>query len=251
MRSPSRLLGCGPSRRAPSAARARLDDRQVASRGERATREQHCMSTRRVVGAVSAALSMAVVSALALGACGASSSASSGQLTAASDPAADIAAAATNPVTVSPLPGTADASPRTQISFLGGPGTQISDVRIVGSRSGAHSGRLQAYSTGTGESFLPSRPFLAGERVSVHALVSSSAGAPDQPPATRERTRGTLRTWENRPSGPPPPACRRRCDASSPWVRWRRGRSGHGSARPPPGSVRSTRTGCSARSRTG
>jgi hypothetical protein len=36
---------------------------------------------------------------------------------------ADVAQAATNPVTVSPLPGTGDASPTTQISFLGGPGT--------------------------------------------------------------------------------------------------------------------------------
>ncbi len=69
-------------------------------------------------------------------------------------------AAASNPVTVSPLPGTADASPATQISFLGAAGTQVSDVSVVGSRSGAHTGRLQAYSTGTGESFLPAHPFL-------------------------------------------------------------------------------------------
>ena len=90
------------------------------------------------------------------------------------DPAA-IAAAAANVVTVSPLPGTPDASPTTQISFLGGPGTQVSDVRVVGSHSGPHGGRLQAYSTGTGESFLPAKPFTPGERVSVHASVAGQA----------------------------------------------------------------------------
>ena len=51
-------------------------------------------------------------------------------------------------------------------------------MRVLGSRSGSHSGRLEAYSTGTGESFVPSRPFVAGERVTVHALVSAGSGAP-------------------------------------------------------------------------
>jgi hypothetical protein len=74
-------------------------------------------------------------------------------------------------VTVSPLPGTPDASPSSQISFLGGPGTTVSDVRVLGSRSGRHAGRLEAYSTATGESFLPSRPFAPGERVRVSARV--------------------------------------------------------------------------------
>jgi hypothetical protein len=89
-----------------------------------------------------------------------------------------ISAAAANAVTVSPLPGTPDASPTTQISFLGGAGTQVSDVRVVGSRSGVHGGRLEAYSTGTGESFLPSKPFVAGERVSVHAKAGAGGSGP-------------------------------------------------------------------------
>jgi hypothetical protein len=93
---------------------------------------------------------------------------------------ADVAAAAANAVTVSPLPGTPDASPAMQISFLGGAGTQVADVRVVGSRSGVHSGRLEAYSTGTGESFLPAKPFVPGERVSVHALAGTGGGAPMQ-----------------------------------------------------------------------
>jgi hypothetical protein len=86
---------------------------------------------------------------------------------------ASVSAARSNPVTVSPLPGTADAMPGTQISFLGGPGTQVSAVRAVGSRSGVHGGVLRAYSTGTGESFLVSRPFAPGESVRVSARVSS------------------------------------------------------------------------------
>jgi Arylsulfotransferase (ASST) len=95
---------------------------------------------------------------------------------------AAVAAAAANAVTVSPLPGTPDASPDTQISFLGGPGTQVADVRVVGAHSGVHPGRLEAYSTGTGESFLPAKPFLPGERVTVHALAG--AGSADQAVST-------------------------------------------------------------------
>jgi hypothetical protein len=112
---------------------------------------------------------LAVLSALAICvgvcACGSTSSAST---VAAEDPAR---AAAANPVAVSPQPGTPDASPATQISFLGAAGTRVSSVRVVGSRSGAHAGVLRAYSTGTGESFLPAHPFVPGERVTVTASL--------------------------------------------------------------------------------
>jgi hypothetical protein len=115
-----------------------------------------------------------VLAAAGLSACGGSASSASVVL---GDPAnnavaaANSAAAAANAVTVSPLPGTPDASPSTQISFLGASGTQVANVRVVGSRSGAHAGKLEAYSTGTGESFLPAKPFIPGERVTVHAQV--------------------------------------------------------------------------------
>jgi hypothetical protein len=112
---------------------------------------------------------------LVLGACGGSSSASTPLP--ATVPAADTAAAAANAITVSPLPGTSDASPSSQISFLGGPGTTVSDVKVVGSVSGSHAGTLAAYSTGTGESFLPSAPFRAGETVTVSALVSGGSAS--------------------------------------------------------------------------
>lgn len=75
------------------------------------------------------------------------------------------------PVTISPLPGTPDASPHTQISFLGVPQSEIGDVSVVGSRSGRHSGHLEAYASAHGASFLPSRGFVQGERVQVSALV--------------------------------------------------------------------------------
>lgn len=81
------------------------------------------------------------------------------------------AACASAAVTVSPLNGTPDASPRTQISFLGVPGDQIADVSVVGSSSGRHTGRLEAYDSSPGASFLPSRPFAQGEHVSVSAMV--------------------------------------------------------------------------------
>ena len=142
------------------------------------------MMTRATVPLVAAAMCAGLC------ACGgATSSASSGAIAPAPDSTADVGAvtATANPVTVSPLPGTLDASPSTQISFLGGPGTRVSDVQVVGSRSGSHSGRLETYSTGTGESFIPSRPFVAGERVTVHALVQSGAGAPSQPADTSFR----------------------------------------------------------------
>jgi Arylsulfotransferase (ASST) len=74
-------------------------------------------------------------------------------------------------VTVSPLSGSRDASPATQISFLGVPAAEISVISVTGTRSGVHTGRLAAYSQGNGASFLPAKPFSEGERVSVVARV--------------------------------------------------------------------------------
>src|ERR1700722_8935134 len=105
----------------------------------------------------------------ALSACGGASEATSATLSAA------LARPAAGSVAVSPQPGPPDASPSTQISFLGANGTTVSDVRVVGSHSGSHSGVLRAYSTGTGGSFLPSKPFSAGEKVTVHAEAGGSA----------------------------------------------------------------------------
>jgi hypothetical protein len=77
--------------------------------------------------------------------------------------------------TISPLPGTPDANPVTQISFLGVPVRELRDISVTGSSSGAHAGRLEAYSTGTGASFLPDSPFDPGEQVTVRAHAGGRA----------------------------------------------------------------------------
>jgi hypothetical protein len=84
-----------------------------------------------------------------------------------------VSAAQAQALTLSPLNGTLDASPSTQISFLGAPANEIMDVSVVGSRSGGHSGKLRSYASATGASFLPARGFTEGERVTVTALVGA------------------------------------------------------------------------------
>lgn len=79
------------------------------------------------------------------------------------------AALAGSRVSVSPGPETRDASATTQISLLGVPASELSDISVKGSRTGTHTGRLAAYSQGDGASFLPARPFDDGELVSVRA----------------------------------------------------------------------------------
>jgi hypothetical protein len=115
----------------------------------------------------------AVSAAVALSACGASRPLEVPKMIR----TADVSRAAANAVIVSPFPGTVDASATSQISFLGGPGTKVTSVSVVGSSSGTHDGRLEAYSTGTGESFLPSQPFVPGEHVTVRARVSEPGAA--------------------------------------------------------------------------
>jgi hypothetical protein len=82
-----------------------------------------------------------------------------------------VTATAASAVTISPLNGTPDASPGTQISFLGAPAKQISHVSVVGSRSGSHSGSLRSYASAAGASFGPARGFVEGERVTATATV--------------------------------------------------------------------------------
>jgi hypothetical protein len=80
-------------------------------------------------------------------------------------------AEAAPPVALSPLNGTPDASPQTQISFLGVPAEEIAHVSVVGSHSGRHGGKLESYASSPGASFLPSHPFTQGERVTASAIV--------------------------------------------------------------------------------
>jgi hypothetical protein len=121
-------------------------------------------------------------------------------------PVAGAAAATPAPaVTISPLPGTPDATPSTQISFLGAPASDLHDISVVGSRSGAHSGRLVAYETAAGASLLPSRGFDEGERVTVSAVVGSGASG---------RRIGTSFTIARLYALPSEPASKRPVDAA-------------------------------------
>jgi hypothetical protein len=72
---------------------------------------------------------------------------------------------------ISPLNGTPDASPQTQISFLGVPANEIADVSVAGSSSGRHSGRLESYVSSPGASFLPTHSFTQGEHVTASAVI--------------------------------------------------------------------------------
>jgi hypothetical protein len=72
---------------------------------------------------------------------------------------------------VSPLPGSYDASAQTQISLVGAPVSALADIRVSGSETSSHSGKLRGYSQGDGASWVTSKPFLAGETVTVHGTV--------------------------------------------------------------------------------
>jgi Arylsulfotransferase (ASST) len=78
---------------------------------------------------------------------------------------------------VSPLPGSRDASPHTQISLLGVPSHDISDVNVTGAFTGGHAGRLIRYSQGDGASFVPAHAFAPGESVQVAGRVKAATGS--------------------------------------------------------------------------
>jgi hypothetical protein len=122
-----------------------------------------------------------IAAAVVLAGCGGSGSGGSAQsgvspacLPATLDHSAKLAGV---PVDVSPAPETDTANPATQISFLGVPAARIHVVSVVGEQSGAHAGRLEAYSQGDGASFVAEKPFAAGERVSVHVVVDPSSAS--------------------------------------------------------------------------
>jgi Arylsulfotransferase (ASST) len=79
-------------------------------------------------------------------------------------------------VSVFPSPNTTSALPRTQITFRGIPASQIGNVQVAGSRSGVHSGTIEADSDGQGGSFIPNQPFAAGETVTVNTGLNVLGG---------------------------------------------------------------------------
>jgi hypothetical protein len=118
----------------------------------------------------------------------------------------ESAALAKGAVTVTPAPDTLDASYLSQISFLGPPTADITDVKVSGSRSGTHSGRLLAYSQGDGASFVPTKSFTQGEIVTVHAVVRGlTSSTPIAWRFTVAEVDSVSRSLETPPPPPPPP----------------------------------------------
>jgi hypothetical protein len=72
---------------------------------------------------------------------------------------------------VFPIPGARVASPQTQIAFRGIPIAEVGKVVVTGSRSGAHTGRFESDSDREGGSFLPAKPFVPGEVVTVQTSL--------------------------------------------------------------------------------
>jgi hypothetical protein len=82
-------------------------------------------------------------------------------------------------VNVFPMPGSRVAPPRAQIVFRGVAPGAIGSVTVKGSRSGTHKGTIRADSDGQGASFIPAKPFTAGEQVTVRthlAVIGGNAG---------------------------------------------------------------------------
>lgn len=82
-------------------------------------------------------------------------------------------------MTVSPAPNTPTASYKTNLSFRGAAPSELGTVRVTGSRTGRHAGRLRAHSDGKGASFVVTKDFRRGERVTVSTgldITGASAG---------------------------------------------------------------------------
>ncbi|HWC86358.1 MAG TPA: hypothetical protein VG388_07455, partial [Solirubrobacteraceae bacterium] len=78
-----------------------------------------------------------------------------------------MARAATAGVSVFPTPGARYEMPATQIVFRNIPASQLGAITVVGSKSGPHTGTVDADSDGDGASFIPSVRFTPGEAVTV------------------------------------------------------------------------------------
>ena len=134
---------------------------------------------------------------------------------AATGPAAAHATSVPLAPAISPQPGTPDASPDTQISILGVNPSRIRAVRVTGSASGRHGGRLRSYSGDRGASFVPGDPFEQGESVKVLIRIGGQDRLRDsfriarlgatQPPLNLSQTQpDKLHHYVSRPDLTPP-----------------------------------------------
>src|SRR3954451_5533819 len=74
-------------------------------------------------------------------------------------------------ISVYPAAGVTNAMPESQISFRGAPPAQLGPIVVTGSRSGRHTGKVEAHSDGNGGSFVPDKDFRPGERVTVRTQL--------------------------------------------------------------------------------
>ena len=113
-----------------------------------------------------------------------------------------------------PIPGDRVASPRTQIAFRGVPVAGLGQIVVTGSRSGAHTGVVESDSDGRGGSFLPAKPFTAGETVTVNTalnvlgasggrfrftIATPAGGIPPRHWPVAARARGDVQSFHSRP----------------------------------------------------
>ena len=93
---------------------------------------------------------------------------------------------------VVPFPGTPDAAPGTRIDFPARTPAQLVWVRVVGSRSGRHSGALTAQPDGRGTQFAPDDPFatiaIAGWCYLAAAGVDVLQAVDGRPPRLRDQS---------------------------------------------------------------
>ena len=165
--------------------------RSSSGRSTRHGRRQFGVRKRQRRSAAGAAIAVAsVLIGLSLAGCGGSVS------------------AATPTVTVFPIPGARVASPQTQIAFRGMPIGQVGKVVVTGSRSGVHTGRFESDSDGDGGSFLPAKPFVPGEVVTVQTSLHILGARPRERSTSRSRRR---RDRFRRPRCRPPAECRGTC----------------------------------------
>jgi hypothetical protein len=112
----------------------------------------------------------------------------------------DQATPPAGPVGAFPAPGTATASPRTQITLRGAAAVQPGTIEVIGSQSGPHPGRLRPHPDGQGASFVLDRPLRGGEQVTVRtALDVAGAREGDYRFRTVTRPRAGLQSGGARP----------------------------------------------------
>jgi hypothetical protein len=120
-----------------------------------------------------------------------------------------------------PSPGSKLAPPQAQIAFRGIAPAALGTISVAGSKSGLHTGQIEADSDGAGASFLPAQPFTPGETVTVSTslnilgatggrfqfLIATPAGRMPvgRPPRVRS-VPGAIWRFRSRPDLAPPAA---------------------------------------------